>query len=233
PGPEALLALPARAAAWLPPLMWENATRGGSDRPWLAGSVFLVALVALGLLAVHALRDLSRLSVAGRPGSTTVALAAGTLVLLGAGMAALAVDIQILTANGNWSVGWRDSAVTTTAGAMLLVALAHLISARRAVLVGLIVVLAGSAAVSAAANKRYRDNRMDTVAAQLANRLAEEMVDFDRTAAGAARRCALRAEFFALYPDLPFSQRRFDESFTMAAQQRYRMPFCPGVTGKR
>jgi hypothetical protein len=56
------------------------------------------------------------------------------------------------------------------------------------------------------------------------------MADFDPTPAGAARRCALRAEFFAMFADAPFSLRRFDKSFDTAAEQRAGVPFC--VTGR-
>ena len=55
----------------------------------------------------------------------------------------------------------------------------------------------------------------------------------DPTPAGAARRCALRAEFFAMFADTPFSLRRFDQAFDAAARQRAGVAFCPGVTAAR
>jgi hypothetical protein len=229
-GPAVAEALPVRAIAWLPPLMWRGAVAGGSDRPWAAGGVLAAAVLVLGVLAWLALRDLPRLSDAGRPAALAVAVTGGTLVVLGAALAALNADVQQIVAAGNWGHGWRDSAVTTTAGALALVGATHLVRGRRWLPAVLIVLLAGGAAVSAAANKRYRDTTMSRPAAQLANRLAQEMADFDRTPAGAARRCALRAEFAVAYGTTPYSLSRFDKSFDTAARQHAGMPFCPGVT---
>jgi hypothetical protein len=228
-GPDVAQAVPARALAWLPPLMWRSATTGGSDRPWLGGLVLIGALLVLAGLAWLAVRDLPRLSVVGRRGALVVVVTAGTLVLLGAGLAALNADVQKIVAAGNWGHGWRDSAVTTTAGALVLAAAAHLLRGRKPVIL-LIVLLAGAASVSATANKRFRDTTMASAPAVLANRIAQEMADFDRTPQGAARRCGLRAEFFALHGDAPSSLSRFDKSLDTATRQRAGVPFCPGVT---
>jgi hypothetical protein len=181
-------------------------------------------------------------------------------VALGAAMGSLNADVQQLVATGRWGHGWRDSAVTTTAGALLLVAVVHFVRRRHgqpytseparppgvagsayAVRGGrfelstgavaiAVVLLAGAVTVSAAANKRQRDTTMATSAARLADRLAVEMADFDPGPDGAVRRCALRAEFLKLYGDSPFSVRRFDESLEIASRQRAAVSFCPGVT---
>ncbi len=363
-GPETLEALPVRAIAWLPPMMWRAAVAGGSSRPWLAGLVLLAAVLMLGLLAWHAIRDLTRLSPVSGRAAVAVAVAALTLVLLGAAMGSLNVDVQQMVAAGRWGQGWRDSAVTTTAGAMLLAALLHLARTRRStppagtppqpdrvfdgpsvasllsspvpvptqpsagaqpdvsvpgpaqrsfaerirwrgpfrgvaqpvtgnpqplglslpahppglslpvqtsaglsspapangasalhssppgsyvgrrergrlstggpqwILVASVVILAATATVSAAANKRQRDTTMASPAARLADRVAVEMADFDPSPAGAARRCALRADFLELYAGSPFSVRRFDESLEVTSRQRADVAFCPGVTGR-
>jgi hypothetical protein len=103
---------------------------------------------------------------------------------------------------------------------------------KRLLISALVVLLAVGAAGSATANKRFRDSVAGSAAARLDLRLAEAMTDFDPTPAGAARRCALRAEFFARFADAPFSLRRFDQSFDAAAVQRAGVPFCPrGRTG--
>ncbi|MCO8271941.1 hypothetical protein M1L60_15205 [Actinoplanes sp. TRM 88003] len=228
-GPETLEAFPVRAIAWLPPLAWDAAAPRGS---WLGGLVLLGALGAIGWPAWRAIRDLPRLSQVGRRGALALALTAGTLVLLGAGMGSLNADVQQLVSSGRWGYGWRDSAVTTTAGALLLVALIHFVRKRvAAVLVAAVVIFAMAATVSAAANKRQRDIAMTNPAARLADRIAVEMADFDPTPAGATRRCALRADFVRLHPDSPFSLRRFDESLEIASRQRADVAFCPGVTG--
>jgi hypothetical protein len=229
-GPETLEAFPVRAIAWLPPLMWRAAAPRGS---WLGGLVLIVAVLVIGWLAWQAIRDLPRLSRVGRRAALALAVTAGTLVLLGAGMGSLNADVQQLVASGRWGYGWRDSAVTATAGALLLVGLIHLVRVRWAtgVLVAAIVLFAAAATVSAAANKRQRDIAMTSPAARLADRLAVEMADFDPGSDGAARRCALRAAFVKLHPDSPFSVRRFDESLEIASRRRADVPFCPGVTG--
>ncbi|MEV4346164.1 hypothetical protein AB0J83_16975 [Actinoplanes sp. NPDC049596] len=220
-GPETFEALPVRAVAWFPPLMWQAAVRGGSPRPWLLGLVLVAAALVLAGLAWQAVRDLPRLSAVDRRPAAALAVVAAAAVLLAAGMGALNADVQKMTV---WGLGWRDSAVTTTAGALIVVA-AVLLAARRRrwVLVAAIVLLAGASAVSAAANKRQRDTFMASAPAKLYDRIAVEMADFDRTPAGGERRCALRQEFAGTYPE---SLRRFDASLDVAARQRAGVPFC-------
>ncbi|WP_203800513.1 hypothetical protein [Paractinoplanes tereljensis] len=227
-GPEVFAALPSRALGWFPPLMWPDATVGGGHRPWLAGVVLVAAALALGALAFSAIRDLRRLSVVDRPAGAVLLLVAATAVLLGATMGALNGEIQRVATKGDWGMGWRDSAVTMPAGALLLAALGHLIRPGRRVLIAtLILLFAASATVSATANKRFRDAVMASPAARLDDRIAQSMADFDPTPAGQARRCALRAEFFAMFADAPFSRYRFDQSFDVAAEQRAGVQFCP------
>ena len=91
---------------------------------------------------------------------------------------------------------------------------------------GFVAVLVLAATVSTAANKSYRDQLAGREPALLANRIAGEMADFDRTAAGDARRCALRAEFRTLYADSAFSLKRFDQSLDVAAEQQAGRRFC-------
>ncbi len=229
-GPEVAQAFGVRAIAWLPPLLWRGATAGGSDRPWVGGVVLFATVAVLGTLAWLTIRDLPRLSAVSRPAALAVVVTGGTLVVLGAALAALNGDVQQLVGSGHWGRGWRDSAVTTTAGALVVAGAAHLVRGHRWLPVVLILLLTVGATVSAAANKRFRDTAMARPPAKLANRLAQEMADFDRTPAGAARRCTLRAEFFALHRDAPFSLSRFDKSLDTAARQRAGEPFCPGVT---
>jgi hypothetical protein len=125
--------------------------------------------------------------------------------------------------------------VTTTAGALLLVAAVHLVRRRAStgILMAAVLLFAATATISAAANKRQRDTAMTSPAARLADRVAVEMADFDATPEGAARRCALRAQFVKMHADSPFSIRRFDESLETAARQRADVPFCPPGTRPR
>jgi hypothetical protein len=224
-GPAVLAALPARLVAWFPPLMWWTVLDGR-----LSGLVLVFALVVLAVLAGLAIRDLPRLSRVDRPAALALVAVAGTLLLLGAALAALNGDVQQIVAAHRWGQGWRDTAVTAVAGALLLAALAHLAVGRRRSLIAVIVLLAAGSAVSATANERFRDDLMNTPAARLDDRLAQEMADFDPSPAGAARRCELRGEFFAQFAGSPFSRRRFDQSFDTAAEQRAGVPFCVRVT---
>jgi hypothetical protein len=213
-------------AAWFPPLMWPSAVHGGSSRPWCTGLVLLFALVVLAALAVHAARDLPRLSSVDRGSAAALVVVAGALLVMGAALGALNADVQQIVAAHRWGQGWRDTASTAPAGALAIVAAAHLMSPRRWVLTALIGVLALGGTVSAAANKRFRDNVMNTAAARLDDRLAQAMTDFDPTPAGRARRCELRDEFFARFRSVPFSLRRFDQAFDTASEQRAGQPFC-------
>jgi hypothetical protein len=220
-------ALPARMLAWLPPLMWPSAVHGGSHRRWLTGVVLLLVLLVLAALAVSAVRDLPRLSAVDRSSALALTSVAVALLVLGAGLGALNADVQHIVVAHRWGQGWRDTASTAPAGALLVAAGAHLLPPRRWLLAALIGVLAVGGSVSAAANKRFRDNVMNTPAARLDDRLAQAMADFDPTPAGQARRCELRAEFFTAFKSAPFSLRRFDQAFDTAAEQRAGQPFCP------
>jgi hypothetical protein len=220
-------ALPERTVAWFPPLMWSSAVHGGSHRAWLTGVVLLLALVTLAGLAVHGVRDLPRLSPTRRTDALALTATALALLLLGAGLGALNADVQQIVAAHRWGQGWRDTASTAPAGALLIAAAAHLIPPKRWLPAALIGVLALGGTVSAAANKRFRDTVMNTAAARLDDRLAQAMADFDPTPAGQARRCELRDEFFTMFRSAPFSLRRFDQAFDTASEQKAGQPFCP------
>jgi hypothetical protein len=163
--------------------------------------------------------------------AAALAVVAATLLVLGAGLGALNADVQQIVAAHRWGQGWRDTASTAPAGALLIAAAAHLMSPRRWLLAALIGVLALGGTVSAAANKRFRDTVMNSAAARLDDRLAQAMADFDPTPAGVARRCALRGDFFAMFKSAPFSLRRFDQAFDTAARQHSGRQFCPHPSG--
>lgn len=222
-GPAAIETFPVRGVAWLPPLMWSAAASGGSHRPWLGGIVLLTALLVLAALGLHAVRDLSRLSPVDRRAARALLFCALALLALGAALGALNGDVRTMVAAHRWGQGWRDTAITAPAGALLLASLAR----RRAAAITMIVVLVLAGGVSAAANKRLRDTVMGTPAARLDDRLAQSMADFDPSPAGIARRCELRDEFFLMFAKTPFSLRRFDESFDAAAKQRAGRRYCP------
>jgi hypothetical protein len=218
-GVAAIEAVPVRMTAWFPPLMWQ----AGADRfprQWLIGAA---ALVALLWLAGQAVRDLPGLTPVGRRPAIGLAVAALLLLVLGATLGALNADVQALRI---WGQGWRDTAVTAPAGALLLTALPHSLGRRRRWLAAVLVVLALTGTASAMVNKTYRDRLGTREPALLANRIAGEMTDFDRSPAGDARRCAMRAEFRTLYAASAFSRKRFDQSLDVAARQQAGVPFC-------
>ncbi|WP_433369186.1 hypothetical protein ACQPZX_43005 [Actinoplanes sp. CA-142083] len=214
---------PVRLIAWLPPLEWQSAVRGGGA---LSALVLALALAALGMLAGVAIRDLRRLETVRHRSAVALVVVALTLVALGAGLASLSADVQQLVAAHRWGQGWRDTAVVAPGGALLVVAAAHLARPRRLLLGALIALLVAGAAVSATTNKRFRDTVMESPVARLDDRLAQEVADFDKTPAGALRRCGLRAEFLTLNPGGAAVARRFDKAFDAAAEQRAGQPFC-------
>ncbi len=219
-GPHALEALPVRAVAWLPPLMWRSATMDGH---W-SWPVPVLALVVLGLLAGRTVRDAPRLTPVSRPAALGVALVGAAAVLPAAVMGALNADVQTVVLEHRWGQGWRDTAVTATAGALVLAGVLQAVVRRRIAV--LVVLLTLSAVVSTAANKSYRDQLGPRAPQRLANQVALEMADFDRSPAGDVRRCALRTEFRTRYASSAFSLKRFDQSLDVAAEQQAGVRFC-------
>ncbi|MCU7726299.1 hypothetical protein ODJ79_21430 [Actinoplanes sp. KI2] len=217
----AVTALPVRLVSWLPPLMWQWA--GGRDRPAGAISVFAgIVLLAVGWRVLRTLPGLPRLDARQ---TSALAGTAATVLILAAGIAALNVWMQRAAAAGQYGLGWRDSALTTAGGGMLLVAaVTALHRARRAVATGLLTVLAGVAVVSAAANAAYHRDSARERLPYLHNRIAQELADFDRTPDGDERRCALRARL--LSTKAAANEQRIDLILDAAARQIAGRRFC-------
>jgi len=226
---ESVVTMGVRTVAWLPPVMWSAAVHG-TGRPWLTGVVPLLALVLLAVLAVRTVRDLPRLTPVGPRAAAGLAAAAFALLILGGALGGLNSDVQLNVQRGLWGMGWRDTALTACAGSLLLLAAVHAAlrgpRTRKWGLLVVTVLLVLAATASTAANKRYRDHVGPTTASLIANQVAQEMAEFDRTAAGNLRRCGLRQRFQDLYPNLAFSQKRFTESLDLAAEQLAGVPFC-------
>ena len=217
-------ALPNRLVSWLPPLMWPRAT--GGSFPHLAEAVPALALLALATLAWGAARRMPRPATLDRRQALGLAGVALTLLVLAGTLAALNADVQALAAAGRWGQGWRDSGLTTVAGSLLVLALW-----RRVTVVALVVlVLAGT--VATAANQDYRELAGRGRFPYLHDRIAQEVADFDRTPAGDARRCALRADFITTSTadhHGVLNQReveRFDVSLDRATRQVAGRRFC-------
>jgi hypothetical protein len=218
-------ALPNRLVSWLPPLMWQRAADG---RP--GGAVLILALLVLAVLAVRSARELPRLARLDRRQALGLAAVAVVLLLLAGTLAALNSDVQALAAEGRWGQGWRDSGLTTAAGSALLLSLPAL--GRRRYAVAALAVLAVAGAVSAAVNQDFHDSSAAGRYPYLHDRIAQEIADFDRTPAGDARRCALRAQFvqtsvrnhhgIGYQPEV----ERFDVSLDRASRQLAGRRFC-------
>jgi hypothetical protein len=241
-GGQALGALPNRMVSWLPPLMWQTATRS-TDGAWLAGAVTLAAAVILAVLAWRAWTDLPHLTPVDRSQGFALAGVAFALLLLGSALAALNVEVQGRVADGRWGEGWRDSAVTGVGGPLLVLGLVFaLMRIRQRMLTGLLVVLlAATATVSTAANKAWQDATAHNKSAILNNAIAHEVADFDRSGTGNARRCDLREQFRTMYqngisnskdtneyPGQRSPLGRFDATVDTATRQLYGMRFCRG-----
>ncbi|MFC3386960.1 hypothetical protein ACFOHP_34150, partial [Couchioplanes caeruleus subsp. azureus] len=86
-GPDLGLAWVHRMVAWLPPVQWQEATRGTAGS-WVVGLLPVLALLTLVLLAAGTAADLRRLPGTGRRAALAVAVAAGSVRVLGAALAA-------------------------------------------------------------------------------------------------------------------------------------------------
>jgi hypothetical protein len=217
-------AVPNRLVSWLPPLMWQRATEGVPANP--VGLLSVLALVALALLAWRAVRQLPRLAMLDRRQALALAGVAAVAVLLAATLASLNAGVQQIAAQGHWGQGWRDSAVTSAAGGILL--LCPVAAGRRVLVVPALAVLVVAGAFSVAANEDFRAGSGGGRYPYLHDRIAQEVAGFDRTPAGNARRCALRDAFrknshLGVHaPEL----ERFDVSLDRATRQLAGQPFC-------
>jgi hypothetical protein len=235
-GPGALEALPHRLVAWLPPLQWFEVFRVVAPPGRLA---VVVALLVLGLLGVHLLRDLRPLGGLERGPAVGLAVAGAAVLLAGAALGSVNPQGQEAAAAGRWGAGWRDSAMTAPGGALLVAGLLGLVT-RAAVQRAAVAVAALLAAGSALANSAFTQYVNSRPQSLVTNAIAAEVAQFDDSAAGDARRCALRqrhAEVFAepytrfAAGELPGTHsrlERLDVTVTMATGQMYGRRFCRG-----
>lgn len=234
-GADAVAALPHRLAAWLPPLQWTRAV-AGADRP--STVVLLLAVVAFALLAWRTVGELGRLPGLDRRQAAGLAAAGAAVLLLGATLGALGERGQQAAQAGHWGLGWRDSGLTAAGGALLVAGLLGLrgsVPVHRLSTAG----LALTAAVSAAANQAYAGQANLRPAALVHTAIAAEIARFEPSAAGDARRCALRDRFAALTAGAGYSRfaagelpgtrspaERLDVTLDMASVQMHGEPFC-------
>ena len=234
-GPGAVVALPNRLTAWLPPLQWLEAVRHTAFPGLLP---ILVALALFGLLAWRTVADLPSLPRTSRRQATALALAGATLLVLGAVLGSLSARGQEAAAAGRWGVGWRDSGLTAAGGTLAtlgLLALAARLAFARAAAVAFAIAAAGSAGV----NHAYAGYSNQAPIAILDNQITAEVAQFDPSPAGDVRRCALRERFAALMANARYSRfaegelpgthsfvDRLDVTVDLATEQMYGRPFC-------
>ncbi|GAA4592003.1 hypothetical protein BJY16_000474 [Actinoplanes octamycinicus] len=233
----ALAALPNRLTSWVPPFTWQRATEGPYGHTLTAA--LPLALVVLLLLVRRFWTDLPRYDTPDRRQAWALAGTGLAVLLPAAAMGALNPQLQRLAAAGWWGLGWRDSALAGAAGALLTVALLTGLFARghrtarthRLGTLGGVLLLALVAAVSASANRDHRAAAAAEKPAFVHDRVAQEIVDFDRSAAGDVRRCTLRDQFRAGLPrdrrtGYPPEMRRFDQAVDTATRELAGRPFC-------
>ncbi|WP_221323991.1 hypothetical protein [Actinoplanes sp. L3-i22] len=230
-------ALPNRLTSWVPPLMWQRASEGPYGHT--VGPALLVALIALLLLVRRFWRDLPRCDTPDRRQALALAATGLAVLVPAATMGALNEQMQHLAAAGWWGLGWRDSALAGAGGTLLTVALLTAVCARdrlsgrahrRGTLAG-VLLLVVIAAVSTSANRDYRAGVASEKPAYVHDRVAQEIVDFDRSVAGDGRRCTLRDQFRASLPrdrrtGYPAEMRRFDQAVNQATYRLAHRPFC-------
>jgi hypothetical protein len=234
-GPDVATALANRVTAWLPPLQWGQALRG-IDRPGV--TVVVAAVLVFALLAARLLAELPGLPRPDRRQAAGLAAAGLAVLVLGALLGSLNTQVQAVAANGRWGIGWRDSGLTAAGGALGLAGLLGLagrVAVARLALAGFALAAAGSAA----ANHAFAAAANRTPSALVTNAIATEIVQFDDTPAGDARRCALRDRYVEVFPageysrfaagELPGTRSSVDRmtvTTDMATEQMYGRPFC-------
>ena len=234
-GPGVLSALPNRLTAWLPPLQWGDALRGAGP---VSRVVLALALLACALLAARLIAELPGLPGLDRRQAAGLAASGAALLLLGALLGAANAQGQANVALGRWGFGWRDSGLTAAGAALVLAGLLALAARAvwcRAALAALVLTTAGTTAVNQAFTARADRRPYAVVSAGI----AAEVAQFDPSAAGQERRCALLDRFDALFRKTPYSRfasgelpgthsttERMAATASMATEQLYGRPFC-------
>ena len=216
---EVLTLLPARLVAWLPPLMWPVVARSAQDDGF--GVYLRIApLLALAALAWFAIRAARGLRPVDRRAGLAVAACGAVLVALGAVLASLNPWLQEAVGRYGFAMGWREGGILLAGGALILTGLSAAAVVRypaRGTTV-LIVLLALTASVSAAANHRFLDSRSARLEGQLTNEVGAELADFGRQRFGNAARCTLQQQLHTLYAQSPWDRQRLDWSLDRATR---------------
>lgn len=225
---------------------------GAVDQAWsgVSTNVWLVlAAVALAAVAVRAGGRLLKASghepspgVYRRLGIALVVF--GTvLALLPAFLVSLSEGLQGWNDRGWGLADWRDTLLVQVGWAFILfgalVVVWSLAAHRRPeaeqpsrrltllLVTTLALCLSAPAVLALGANARYAESRRDRPLTSIVNLISAASVDFDRTAAGEARRCALLADYGELVCESCWhSGPRLAEQLNNLSLSRYGAAFC-------
>lgn len=165
------------------------------------------------------------------------------LALLPAFLVSLSEGLQGWNDRGWGLADWRDTLLVQVGWAFILygtlVVLWSLAARRRPegkspsrwltplLVAGLALCLSVPAVLALGANARYAEARRDRPLTNIANLISAASVDFDRTAAGEARRCALLADYGELVCESCWhSGPRLAEQLNNLSLSRYGAAFC-------
>jgi hypothetical protein len=230
------------AAGW----RFVDSTTGSVEQGWRvfatnAGATLLAMVVVV--FAVSVLRKASRTNKSARtapeelrirrwPGFVLVVLWPTAVIAGGAAIAALSAKMQ----NDQPAIGfgWRDSgfaavgwAIVISVGLALLISVGRSTRTNRALLVGGLVVLTFALGKTFLVNANLAAEASLDPESIVNNRIAAEVIDFDRTEFGNERRCELIDQFSIVFHD-----RRLPRDEQLAgvldwvSRNRYDLPFC-------
>ncbi len=225
---------------------------GALDQAWsgVTSNVWLVLVaVAMAAMAVRAggglLKDAGHDPSPGtyRRLGTGLAVFGAVLAVAPALLVSLSEGLQGWNDRGWGLHDWRDTLLVQVGWAFILygaLVVVWSIAANRRrkgngpsrwlkplLVAGLAVCLSAPSVLALGANARYAESRRDRPLTNIVNLISAASVDFDKTAAGEARRCALLADYGELVCDSCWhSGPRLTEQLNNLSRSRYSAPFC-------
>jgi hypothetical protein len=235
--PDALGLLVQRVTSWFPPAAWSVAT--GPDRWYLTSNGWLVlAAATAGVVTVQLLR----LRRAAPPTPVAVAVA---LVAAGLALTVLPGVIGAISEGrlDDWragdiraGAGWRDTPLLLAGTATALAGVIELVAARlpdrvaRPVGLAASTVLVLALAGTLVANDTFAGRDAAREEPNLHQRIAAEVVSFDRSEEADARRCDLLDEFAALHPGATQHQERLRLGLDEVGRRAADRPWCEAAS---
>jgi hypothetical protein len=215
-----------RAVSWLPPAGWRVAVGDAVGVVTDAAGVMLLALCAtVVLVALRIGRDLDHAGETPPGGAAALAVVGFCLISLGSLLAAVSAYVQ--TRPFVIGTGWRDTAITATGGALLLgVAASWLSSRSRSWGTAVVTLLTTVTIVTMVANTVWLERARSEPEGLLLSRISVELVRFDDTDEGDARRCGMVDDFLARHPEGSYEDERARTAFDTASLRSHGRAFC-------